>query len=82
MLVFFSYLQMINSLDYGLAKVADLMIKNVVSPIICDRFKTPLIEELSWDSDEKATAILQILPSPELQVPTVLILFIATFASF
>ncbi|CAA7407613.1 unnamed protein product [Spirodela intermedia] len=60
-------MDMINSLDYGLAKVADLMIKNLVTPIICDRFKTPHIEELSWDSDEKAVAILQLLPPPEPQ---------------
>ncbi|CAA6670542.1 unnamed protein product [Spirodela intermedia] len=52
-------MDMINSLDYGLAKVADLMIKNLVTPIICDRFKTPHIEELSWDSDERL--LLQVI---------------------
>ncbi|XP_078443147.1 centromere/kinetochore protein, putative (ZW10) isoform X2 [Wolffia australiana] len=57
----------IGSLHYGLAKVADLMIKNAVSPIICEKSMTLHTEELSSDSAEKGVAILKLLPSDEPQ---------------
>ena len=64
----FTELQMIDSLHYGMAKIADLMIKNVASPIVCDRSKTLHTEELSSDSGENNVAILKLLSSTEFLV--------------
>ncbi|XP_077210983.1 centromere/kinetochore protein, putative (ZW10) isoform X2 [Tasmannia lanceolata] len=54
-------------LDYGLAKVADLMFKYVISPTVCNELDV-FVEELNQDSEQKAESILSLVPSPKFQV--------------
>ncbi|KAM6548410.1 hypothetical protein CsatB_020086 [Cannabis sativa] len=55
-------LDVIGILDYGLAKVADLLIKYVISPAVNYKSPVSFIEELVQDSEELTGAILKIVP--------------------
>ncbi|OIT03456.1 PREDICTED: centromere/kinetochore protein zw10 homolog [Nicotiana attenuata] len=51
-------------MDYGLAKVADLMIKHVIAPVVSFR-STIVVEETNQESGNGAEANLKILPSAD-----------------
>ncbi|XP_062107315.1 centromere/kinetochore protein zw10 homolog isoform X3 [Humulus lupulus] len=58
-------LDVIGILDYGLAKVADLLIKYVISPAVNYRSPVSFVEELVQDSEELTGALLKIVPSSD-----------------
>lgn len=62
---------MVGILDYGLAKVADLIIKNVVSPAVNPGSPISFVEELNQDSKGITEAVLKIVPSVEPKVNTI-----------
>nr|XP_009775843.1 PREDICTED: centromere/kinetochore protein zw10 homolog isoform X2 [Nicotiana sylvestris]XP_009775844.1 PREDICTED: centromere/kinetochore protein zw10 homolog isoform X2 [Nicotiana sylvestris] len=51
-------------MDYGLSKVADLMIKHVIAPVVSFR-STIVVEETNQESRNGAEANLKILPSAD-----------------
>lgn len=51
-------------MDYGLSKVADLMIKHVIAPVVSFR-STIVVEETNQESGNGAEANLKILPSAD-----------------
>ena len=57
--------QVVGILDYGLAKVADLIIKFVFSPALTCGSPISYVEEINQDAEEKCTAVLKIVPSLE-----------------
>ncbi|XP_073296675.1 centromere/kinetochore protein zw10 homolog isoform X1 [Primulina huaijiensis] len=50
-------------LDYGLAKVADLIIKHTITPVVSARATPSLIEDTDQDLDRIPEAVLKIVPS-------------------
>ncbi|GLT94095.1 hypothetical protein SLE2022_118540 [Rubroshorea leprosula] len=56
-------MEVVQILDYGLAKAADLMIKHVITPSINHGSPARFLEELNEGSDEVTEAVLKILPS-------------------
>lgn len=54
---------MVGILDYGLAKVADLMIKYVISPAVSYGLPIAFVEELNPGPEKMSEAILRIVPS-------------------
>lgn len=62
------WLQIIGVLDYGLAKIADSMIKHVINPTVINGSVDIFIEEPDEASVEKCEAVLKLLPSSERQV--------------
>lgn len=65
---FVDHMQIVGVLDYGLARIADLMIKHVMFPATSKRSINILVEQLNQDSDEKSGAILSLISSSEVQV--------------
>ncbi|RWR79515.1 centromere/kinetochore protein zw10 isoform X1 [Cinnamomum micranthum f. kanehirae] len=61
-------MDIVGVLDYGLAKVADLMIKYVIIPTIRDGSSTVLVEAVNQNSDQKDGAILSLVSSSDFQV--------------
>lgn len=61
-------MQIVGSLDYGLGKVADLVIKHVMVPSIAASSVKHRFEEHHEGSNEHCAAILEIVSSSELQV--------------
>ena len=59
---------MLGILDYGLAKVADLMIKYVVSAAVNYRSPASFVEELVQDSEVITGAVIKIVPSHDPRV--------------
>lgn len=59
---------MVGILDYGLAKVGDLIIKYVVSPAVIQGSPISFVEELNQDPKEMTEAVLKIGPSVEPKV--------------
>jgi centromere/kinetochore protein ZW10 len=57
-------------LDYGLAKLADLIIKYVVSAAVNRGSPISFVEELNQDPKEMTEAVLKIVPSVEPMVNT------------
>ena len=57
---------MLGILDYGLAKVADLMIKYVVSAAVNYRSPASFVEDLVQDSEVITGAVIKIVPSHDL----------------
>ncbi|KAJ4755056.1 Centromere/kinetochore protein zw10-like protein [Rhynchospora pubera] len=55
-------LEIIDALDYGMAKVADLMIKHVITPVIAD-ISISFTEVVSEDATEKREYALQVVLS-------------------
>uniref|UniRef100_A0A1D1Z9X3 Centromere/kinetochore protein zw10 n=1 Tax=Anthurium amnicola TaxID=1678845 RepID=A0A1D1Z9X3_9ARAE len=66
---FLEAMEIVDGLDYGLAKVADSMIKHVMNPVISNGSMIVLTEDMDWDSDKEAEATLKLLPFPECQEP-------------
>lgn len=50
-------------MDYGLAKVADMLIKHVIFPAVNYGSPVAFMEEFVQDSDKRKEAILKIIPS-------------------
>lgn len=59
---------MVGILDYGLAKVADLVIKYVISPAVNYGSPVTFVEESVQNSEEMTEAILKIVPSQHSKV--------------
>ena len=59
---------MVGILDYGLAKVADLMIKHVISPGLNFGAPVSFVTEVNQDSKVLTEAILNIVPSNDPKV--------------
>ncbi|KAF8410789.1 hypothetical protein HHK36_003326 [Tetracentron sinense] len=51
--------------DYGIAKVADLMVKYVVTPALSNRCPYTFLEELNQDTKQTAEATLKLIPSSD-----------------
>lgn len=51
---------MVGLLDYGLARVADLMIKYVITPVINSASPIAFVEELNQDTGKMVEAILKL----------------------
>ncbi|XP_048540512.1 centromere/kinetochore protein zw10 homolog isoform X2 [Triticum urartu] len=60
-------LEIIDSLDYGMAKVADLMVKHVFIPAISNISVTVSVEVLEKSGSTYPASVLSIVPSEELQ---------------
>ncbi|XP_024310639.1 centromere/kinetochore protein zw10 homolog isoform X2 [Brachypodium distachyon] len=60
-------LEIIDSLDYGMAKTADLMIKHVLIPAISNISVTVSVEVLEQGGPTAPASVLSIVPSEELQ---------------
>ncbi|KAG2712086.1 hypothetical protein I3760_04G108400 [Carya illinoinensis] len=56
-------MDVVGILDYGLSKVADLIIKYVVTPVVNHGVPVSFVEELTQDSKEMTEAVLNILPT-------------------
>ncbi|XP_024175464.1 centromere/kinetochore protein zw10 homolog [Rosa chinensis] len=56
-------LDMVGILHYGLAKVADLMIKHVISPALNSGSPVSFVTEINPDSQAMTEATLKIVPS-------------------
>lgn len=56
---FLGLLQVVGILDYGLAKVADLMVKHVIAPAVNCGSPISFTEELIQDSDQMTEMILK-----------------------
>lgn len=54
---------MVGILDYGLAKVADLTIKYVISPAVSYGSPITFVEELNPGPEKMSEAILRMVPS-------------------
>lgn len=61
-------MQIIDSLDYGMAKVADLMVKHALIPVISNISVTVSVEVLEKSGSTHPVSVLSIVPSEELQV--------------
>lgn len=64
-------LDVIGILDYGLAKVADLIIKHVINPTVNRGSPISFVEELNQDSKGMNEAILKIVPSVDRKIENV-----------
>ncbi|XP_062181923.1 centromere/kinetochore protein zw10 homolog [Phragmites australis] len=58
-------LEMIDALDYGMAKVADLMMKHVLVPAISNISVAISVEVLEEGGPERSVSVLSIVPSVE-----------------
>lgn len=61
-------LDVVGILDYGLAKVADLMIKNVISLALNYRSPVSFVDEIVQDAEVMTGAVLKIVPSQDPKV--------------
>lgn len=52
-------------LDYGLAKIADLITKHVFTPVVSCRANPTVEEEINQDVDHATEAVLKMVPSDE-----------------
>lgn len=59
---------MVGLLDYGLARVADLMIKYVITPVINSGSPIAFVEELKQDAGKMTEAILKMEQSSNQEV--------------
>lgn len=60
-------------MDYGLAKVADLMIKNVISLAVNYRSPVSFVDEIVQDAEVMTGAVLKIVPSQDPKVDHVML---------
>nr|DAD40384.1 TPA_asm: hypothetical protein HUJ06_014707 [Nelumbo nucifera] len=60
-------------LDYGFAKVADLMVKYTIAPIVSNSCPAVSVEQLDQDSGRIIEAILKLVPSSNSQVNLVIV---------
>jgi protein transport protein DSL1/ZW10 len=61
-------MQMINALDYGMIKVADLMRKHVLVPAISNVSVAVNVEILDEGSPKHYVSVLRVVPSEEQKV--------------
>jgi protein transport protein DSL1/ZW10 len=61
-------MQMIGALDYGMAKIADLMMKHVLVPAISSISVAVNVEILDEGSPKHYVSVLRIVPSEEQKV--------------
>lgn len=61
-------LDVVGLLDYGLAKVADLMIKNVISLAVNYRSPVSFVDEIVQDAEVMTGAVLKTVPSQDPKV--------------
>lgn len=61
-------------LDYGLAKVADLIIKYVITPAVSRTLPVSFVEEVNQDAKGMTEAILRTVPSVDSKVNIITIL--------
>lgn len=59
---------MVGILDYGLAKVADLMMKHIVTPAVNYESPITIVEELNQGLGEMTDSLLKIVSSAEPKV--------------
>lgn len=59
---------MVGLLEYGLARVADLMIKYVITPVINSGSAIAFVEELKQESGKLTEAFLRMVRSPDQKV--------------
>ncbi|KAM0933973.1 putative RZZ complex, subunit Zw10 protein [Dioscorea sansibarensis] len=60
-------MEVVGILNYGLAKVADSMIKHVMKPAVSNGSMNVFVEELSQDDIDKPQAILSLIPSSDIE---------------
>lgn len=73
-------MQVVGILNYGLAKVADLMIKHVMKPAVSNGSMNVFVEELSQDDVDKPQAILSLIPSSDAEVSRISFNFRSSFS--
>lgn len=61
-------MQVVGILDYGLAKVADLMIKHFIKPAVNYGSPIKFVEELNQGSGEMTDALLKMVSSVDPKV--------------
>ncbi|CAL5342352.1 unnamed protein product [Camellia sinensis] len=61
-------MDVVGILDYGLAKVADMMIKHVITPAVNCRSCVSFVEEINQETEHITEAILKIVPSSDPEV--------------
>lgn len=64
----FLYVQIIDAVDYGMTKLADLMIKHVLVPAISNISVAVSVEALEKSGPQYPISILRVTPTEELQV--------------
>ncbi|XP_030460431.1 centromere/kinetochore protein zw10 homolog isoform X2 [Syzygium oleosum] len=64
-------MEVVGLLDYGLARVADLMIKYVITPVINSGSAIAFVEELKQESGKMTEAFLKMVQSPDQKIGTV-----------
>ncbi|KAG9455109.1 hypothetical protein H6P81_008013 [Aristolochia fimbriata] len=60
-------MEIVGVLDYGLAKIADLMIKYIIIPTISNRFAVVFVEEINEDDERKVESILKVVTTSDSQ---------------
>ncbi|CAL5403397.1 unnamed protein product [Camellia sinensis] len=61
-------MDVVGILDYGLAKVADMMIKHVITPAVNCRSCVSFVEEINQETEHITEAILKIVPSSDPEI--------------
>ncbi|XAR68139.1 hypothetical protein NMG60_11003166 [Bertholletia excelsa] len=64
-------MDVVGILDYGLAKVADMVIKYVVSPAVNYTCPVSFVEETNQDAEHLNEAVLKMVPSSDLKIENV-----------
>ncbi|XP_030539776.1 centromere/kinetochore protein zw10 homolog isoform X1 [Rhodamnia argentea] len=64
-------MEVVGLLDYGLARVADLMIKYVMTPVINSGSAIAFVEESKQESGKLTEAFLRMMQSPDQKIGTV-----------
>ncbi|KAJ0984405.1 hypothetical protein J5N97_002761 [Dioscorea zingiberensis] len=59
-------MEIVGILNYGLAKVADLMIKHIMKPAVSNGSMIIFVEELDQDNADQPQAILSLVPSSDI----------------
>ncbi|CAH9089060.1 unnamed protein product [Cuscuta europaea] len=58
-------METLSIMDYGLAKVADSMIKTIVTPLVVNWSTPHYVEEITHESGNSADSVLRIVPSTD-----------------
>ncbi|KAL7000014.1 hypothetical protein U1Q18_001164 [Sarracenia purpurea var. burkii] len=64
-------MDVVGMLDYGLAKVADKMIKYIIAPAVNCRSHVSFVEEINQETGHVTAAILRIIPSSDPKIGNV-----------
>ncbi|XP_068668194.1 centromere/kinetochore protein zw10 homolog [Aristolochia californica] len=60
-------MEILGVIDYGLAKVADLMIKYIMIPTISNGFAVLFVEEIDEDHDKRVESVLKVVTTSDSQ---------------